>query len=45
MEQSTFLTQFLLLSNPLTVAFIGVLIILFFGIRQMEKEKLSFLFA
>lgn len=42
MEQSTFLTQFLLLSNPLTVAFIGVLIILFFGIRQMEKRKIKF---
>ena len=42
MEQSTFLTQFLLLSNPLTVAFIGVLIILFFGIRQMEKRKVKF---
>ncbi len=42
MEQSTFLTQFLLLSNPLTVAFIGVLVILFFGIRQMEKRKIKF---
>ncbi len=42
MEQSTFLTQFLLLSNPLTVVFIGLLIGLFLGIRQMEKRKIKF---
>lgn len=42
MEQSTFLTQFLLLSHPLTVVFIGLLVILFLGIRQMEKRKIKF---
>ena len=42
MEKSTFLTQFLLLSHPLTLVFILALLILFVGIRQMEKRKIKF---
>ena len=42
MEKSTFLTQFLLLGHPLTLVFILALLILFVGIRQMEKRKIKF---
>lgn len=42
MNESTFLTQFLLLSNIRTLLFIGVLIALFFVIRLMEKKKIKF---
>ena len=42
MEKGTFLTQFLLLSQPLTLMFIAVLLLLFIGVRQMEKRKVKF---
>lgn len=42
MNESTFLTQFLLLSNIRTLLFIGVLIALFFVIKVMEKKKVKF---
>ncbi len=42
MEKGTFLTQFLLLSHPLTLIFITVLLLLILGVRQMEKRKVKF---
>lgn len=42
MGQSTFLTEFLLLSNLKTVMFIAVLIGLFVVIHMMEKRKVKF---
>ena len=42
MGQSTFLTEFLLLSNIRTVIFIAVLLGLFIIIRMMEKRKVKF---
>ncbi len=42
MGQSTFLTEFLLLSNIRTVIFIAVLLGLFVIIRMMEKRKVKF---
>lgn len=42
MGQSTFLTEFLLLSNIRTVIFIAVLLGLFMIIRMMEKRKVKF---
>lgn len=42
MAESTFLTQFLLLSDIRTFLFIGVLIACFAGIYLMEKKKVKF---
>lgn len=42
MEQSTFLTEFLLLSDVRTILFIAVLIGLFAIVHSMEKKKVKF---
>lgn len=42
MENSTFLTQFLLLSDIRTYLLIGVLVLCFVGIHYMEKKKIKF---
>ncbi len=42
MNDSTFLTQFLLLSTPNTLIFIIVLLGVFAGIRVLEKKKVKF---
>ena len=42
MNINTFLKDFLLLSNLRTFLFLGVIILLFFGIRKLEKKKVNF---
>ncbi len=42
MKESTFLTDFLQLSDYRTWLFIGVMVVLMAGIRQMEKKKIKF---
>lgn len=42
MKSSTFLSDFLLLSDPRTYLFLGILIVLFVGIHWMERKKVKF---
>ena len=42
MNDNTFLTEFLLLSDVRTWIFIGILIVLFVGINRLEKKKVKF---